>query len=162
MAEAGEQFRALGGFGGTLPGIEHLVWQRLGDSDGARRSEVEPAVHDDPGQPGPEGTRAVERVDVLERGEKGVLGQILGVFPMMKQPDAERERAIEVPLDERSKRVTIALTDTGHQLALFVGIDLPGIAGDLIAARCMSRLRSNAPEQGPRTRTGGNPPQTRT
>jgi hypothetical protein len=45
------------------------------EAPGSRR--VDRAVHDDPVEPGPEGPAAVEAVEAPDRGEEGLLGDVL-------------------------------------------------------------------------------------
>ena len=82
----------LGRVRGRRPGITHVLLQRIDGSSRSRRDLIEPSIHDDPRQPGPEWPREVEAVDVLERGEKSVLHEILRILTVAYEPHRQRHR----------------------------------------------------------------------
>ena len=111
----------LGRVGGTWPAISHIFFQRV---DGSRRSRchlIEPPIHDDPRQPGPEWSGEIEAVDVLERREEDILYEVLRVLTMPHKPHRQRHRPREVSLYDPPERITLTDQNTSEKLAVVIG-----------------------------------------
>jgi len=111
----------LGLVRGTRPAVSHIVLERVDRSRRSRRHLIEPPIHDDPRQPGPEGSGEIEAVDVLERREEGILYEILRVLTVPHEPHRQRHRPREVSLYDLPERITLTDQNTGEKLAIVIG-----------------------------------------
>src|SRR5215207_3228543 len=70
----------------------------------ARAPEIGAAVEDDAHQPRAEGTPHLERVEVLVRGEEGLLHEILGILAVSHDAIRDTECLLHVAADQRVER----------------------------------------------------------
>jgi len=113
---------ALRRLGGRRTPIAQIVAQNFGRARRSRRRDVQPPIDDDARQPGPERSRQVEAVDMLQRRQKRVLNEILGVLAMPQQPHRERHRSRQIPLDDSPERVTLPIPNAREKLAFSIRI----------------------------------------
>ena len=118
LPERRVDLRALRRLGWRRTGVGDLLAEIVRAPDGSCRGEIETAIHDDARQPGPERTSCVERVDVLERRQKGILHEIFGVFAVVQDAQRQRDRAREMILDERAECVPVPVPNTKQELVL--------------------------------------------
>ena len=59
---------------------------------------------------------------MLKRRQKGVLNEVLCVLAMMKEPHRQRHRPRQVPLDDLTECLTLAISDASEKLAFCIRI----------------------------------------
>jgi len=102
--------------------VAHGFGKDIGASCRSRGREIQPAVDDDPRQPGPERPRKIEPLDVLKRRKKRVLNEIFRVLTVPQESHPERHRPRQIPLDDRSERLTLSVEDASEKLPIHVGV----------------------------------------
>src|SRR5436190_556774 len=98
--------------------LAHTLRLRLGAPACARSPKVGAAVDDDAHQPRTERASHLERIEVLVRGEEGLLHQILGVLAMPDDAKGDAERLLHVRSHQRVERGGVTGAGTGDECAI--------------------------------------------
>src|SRR5205823_6827545 len=83
--------------------------------------QIQAAIHDDPREPRPEGSRQVEAIDVLKRRQEGILDKILRILAIPKEPHPQRHRPGQIALNDPTKRFSVSALNANEKIAILVG-----------------------------------------
>src|SRR5689334_11626003 len=96
---------------------------RLGPAYLLLSPPVQPEIDEKPGKPGLESPGDIERRDALERPEKGVLDQIVGIIGVLHDAPGNDSCLREIALHQAIERLGVAGLDPGEELPLIERLD---------------------------------------